>query len=168
MASSNEMLKDISMERLGELSPRLDAEFEEYEKVHLAGVRKDYEMLVKRGYLRQEELEPRIAEKQQEFASMDSLRRIELLVNNLHSWFPGGHYRQLLQERKARGDKDTDRISALERIVKDLDEVIREQGYELIAKSVAEKSIDRKMRLAVLADVYLKMRERGYDRSFVR
>ncbi len=149
-----------------ELQIKIDAEFEEYKKAQLAGALELYEGLVKADSLRQEEVEPKMEKRRAEFSSMDSYQRIVSLVNNFHFWWPGGWYRQMLEERKLESGADKAKFASDEQLVRDLDELIRERGYDSIAENIAKKeNIDRETRLNALADVYLGMREKGHART---
>lgn len=150
---------------LNELQPRLNAEFEEYKEMQLAGIRKEYEELIKIDMMHLDELEPKLEERQRELQALDIYEQIAKMVNNFYFWFPGGYYRQLLQERKKKKDVDQNKIIADERLIQDVDDIIRERGYAVVIDSIVQKEgIAREVRLKILADIYLAMREKGYDR----
>ncbi len=155
-----------SARELGELQARFDAEFEECVKNQIAAARKGYEAAIKMGIMRQKELEPLMEKKQSEFLEMDLRARMAWLVNNFHFWWPGGWYRELLRKRAVKNNEDKEKLAADKQLIKDVDEVISKRGYQSIAEDVAkDENIDEKTRLKTLVDVYLGMREKGYNRN---
>ncbi|OHA00143.1 MAG: hypothetical protein A3C07_00265 [Candidatus Sungbacteria bacterium RIFCSPHIGHO2_02_FULL_47_11] len=163
MATSRERFKNN--EKIDELQRRLDIEFEEYKKVHLAEMRKEYEKLVKMDIMRTEKLESKLKKKQWEFSEMDLFQRNVAVLNNFHLWFPGGLYRSVQEEIKRRGNVNKDEIEADERLINDLDEIIKKQGYEAVAENIVkQEGAGKEARLKMLADIYIRMRDKGYDR----
>lgn len=160
MTESGEQLKPF-----GELQGRLDAEFEEYTSRLLTGMRKELQEVAKIGFWKEEEIEPEVEKRRRELAEMDPYGRAGELLNNFYFWWPSGYYRELLAKRKIKNDEDQEKKAAAERLIKDLDEVIRERGYEAMAQSVAKKEGDREARLKILADVFIRMRDKGYTRA---
>lgn len=109
--------------------------------------------------------EATLVRKQKEYSEMDFWHRAAELLNNMQLWFPGGYYRQLLEENKRKETADQEWISAREKMIKDLDELIKAGGHESVAEGIAKKEGETEARLKILADIYLKMREKGYSRS---
>jgi len=109
--------------------------------------------------------------KEQEFDSFDFERRIAEVVNNFHFWLPGGWYRTIsvtdLENKKDKNNVDEERLTFNRRLVADLDDILRDEGYtddfitSIVNRQDAEKRTER---LHALGMIYLKMREKGYDR----
>jgi hypothetical protein len=86
-------------------------------------------------------------------------------------WWPGGYYRKALEERKKETEEDLQAVQADEQLVVDLDTIIAEAGYKNLDSLIQEmytKDDGRDKRTSAIADVFLKMRARGYDRERLR
>lgn len=166
MVDIKENIDGTSVEKFDELQPQFDIEFEDYKAANIAGLRKEYNQLVEMKVIKQEDIEPKLKNKEQEFLEMDIYKRIATIVNNFHLWWPGGYYRQLLLEREADNTANEEKIILDENMIKDLDELIRQQGYGSVAENIAKReNIERELRLKILLDIYLKMRSKGYERA---
>lgn len=133
------------------LQERLDAEFAEYMEYRSSETRRGFREVAKLGLGREEDVEPAVDKERNEIAGLDPYRRVGRLLNNFSSWWPGGYYRTLFSGKK---------------IMEDLDAVIQEMGYGNMAENIGRKEgLDREERVRILADVYIRMRDKGYSRE---
>jgi hypothetical protein len=98
-------------------------------------------------------------------------KRIVLVTNNFYFWWPEGWNRERLKkwEKDAKSDsKEIKNLEKAKRMISDMDRIIHENGYDNIAKSVKEKKgistkDENEPIVYAVGDVYLKMRQLGYD-----
>lgn len=150
---------------INEVYASLEDEFEQYERSQMVGLEKEYRELIEMGVMQENELEPQLEKKRLELSNMNLYQRISVLLNNFYLWWPGGWYRQILEERETKHDKDTQKLIADRQLIADLDELIHRAGYDSVAENIAKReNIDNNVRLKILADIYINMRKKGYDR----
>ncbi len=152
------------IESFEDLMPQLGVEYREFARAHLEGVKNELEQIVKKNLMTEKRASEVFAQTYSEQEAQDSEMRIRNLLNNFFFWWPGGYYRQLVEERENNINNHEDLVEA-KQLMKDLDDAIREGGYEPIAESVAKRTANKNVGLKALADVYLRMRDRGYERT---
>lgn len=146
MSESSEQLKPFD-----ELQERLDAEFEEYMEFRSSETRRGFREAARLGVIQEEGIELEVDKERKELAGLNAHGRVGRILNNFSFWWPGGNYRALFPGRK---------------IMDDLDAVIQEAGYGNIAENIGRKEgRDQEERIRILADVYIRMRDKGYSRE---
>jgi hypothetical protein len=100
-------------------------------------------------------------------------RRIQYVTNNFRFWWPEGWYRvrdaMISLEKKAESDPETmEALEKIKRMTSDMDKIIQESGYGNMNNSVKamySKDENNEGIVSIVGDVYLKMRQLGYDRE---
>ncbi|MBI2640501.1 MAG: hypothetical protein HYW91_01285 [Candidatus Sungbacteria bacterium] len=143
---SGEQLKPF-----GELQDRLDAEFAEYIEYRSSETRRGMVEAIKLGFGSEDDIESAVGRERKELVGLDPYRRVGRLLNNFSLWWPGGYYRTLFPGH---------------RIIADLDTAIRDGGLEEMAGRMGRKEgLEQEERVKILADIYIRMRDRGYNRA---
>lgn len=146
MSENREQLKPF-----GELQERLDAEFAEYMEFRSSETRRGFREAARLGVIQEEGIEPAVDKEREELAGLDSYGRVGRILNNFSLWWPGGSHRALFPGKKIMGD---------------LDAAIQEMGYANIAENIGRKeALSQEERIRILADVYIRMRDKGYSRE---
>ena len=86
-------------------------------------------------------------------------------------WWPNGpkgDVRDLLIDAKKDKKSDPDKILFEEQLIADLDDVISSGGYSDMVDLVQNREDGTSKRLRVLGEVYLKMRDKGYEGKILR
>ncbi len=148
----------------GELLTRIRLEFEKLKQYKLASLRKELSEMIELDFAKPEEIEPEVEKREREYQNMDVNRQVEELTNNFYMWWPGGHYRELLQDREAHGD-NPEKIAADEKMIRDLDRFIADHGYVSAARDVSQRAPISAARAKLLGEAYLCMLDNGYDRQ---
>lgn len=105
------------------------------------------------------DVEERIAREEAEETGSDLARKVWRVTNNFYFWWSGGWNRIL--------DKSEEAVA----LARDVDEIISTSGYghfeKLILSPDGLEPEMKEARALILADVYLQMREKGYDRKLL-
>lgn len=160
------------------LLQRISEEYGMYVAGQIKGVGEDYEYLVKRGKMTNEERLEKLGAVQEKYAKAGVVEKIKFLTNNFYCWLPGGHYRDLLKKRQNTESSDAEKTknNLEQRLVERLDEIIVEMGLggetetmRSIFRGEAVVSDDSKeLVMKNVAKLYLGMVDSGYDGKKLR
>jgi len=156
--------------RKEEIVQGIDQEFKEFVQSEIQLKEQFYLEDVKRGFTTPERAAAELEKTQQEYkALIDFNDRVRAVTNNFFMWWPSGWHRQIIEE--AGSTRQFPDMAAYNKFVEDFDRTIEESGYIDMVPMVLNnnrKGTDPVLwdkRMLIMADVYLKMRQRGYDRK---
>lgn len=107
------------------------------------------------------------------FEPLEFCGRVSAVTNNFWMWWKEGWYRELHEDETMPISDFPDRTT-YNRFLTDLDAASREGGYEDAGTLVLNNdsaSLGQELwnkRMHIIADVYLRMREKGYENGVLR
>ena len=135
----------------------------------LAAQRRDYKESADLGEMSLEEGQAKIKHREQEFLALNPIQRIARVLNNFRFWLPGSWYRELHESEKAHGEMNQDVAVKKEQLMEDIDQLVRQKGYESIVESIIKQNkAESHEQWNALVDLYVSLREKEYDRDFLR
>ncbi len=142
---------------------RIDREFEDFVEGQLTSVKSKTKADMEAGKMDAAAGEALIEEKRQEYLSKSEEWRATRVVNNFRFWLPGGYYRSMLEESEEDDGMDHSHDYEKKQLIQDLDALIEESGFQVVAREIAEASPQERIAtLPVEVDLYFKMEDRGY------
>ena len=81
-----------------DIQARMDADFEEYKKILLAGLKKTYGSMIRKQEISREQGESRLLNQTAILSGMDEFSRRKRVLNNFSLWLLGGWMREMIQE----------------------------------------------------------------------
>lgn len=153
-----------------EIEHGIEREFGEFQQEELESLRGANTKLSELGLSTPERGEDDALLRQQHYDSLDFNGRVSALTNNFWMWWKDGWYRELTEKLS----KDNPRLPDRRALIANLDDIITESGYEDMGTLVLNNKRDSMgqdmwdKRMLIIADVYLKMRKKGYAGIMLR
>lgn len=152
---------------------RFDAFAEEVVARQLDRVRASFEVSEKRGEVTRQDTENAVGNTRARYDKSDFPHRVFNIANNIRFWFPGGYYRDALAERRQAlqegdpffEDDSEEKIQEQERMLVDVDALIRSRGMEDVASRIVadDPTLDRIEKANAYVRIYTALREKGYS-----
>lgn len=159
-------LEEVKPERGNSFSQEIEKLFAELTEQDDELTRESFRRLEERGRGRAEEAEEVIARRQQEYDRFSLDEKIAHLTNNFFMKWPGGGYREQMEEGVNAGIFKPEEVAGIKQLFTDIDQTIEELGFdrELIALVAGgnRKGEQQHARLEAVGQAFLKMIERGY------
>lgn len=142
----------------------MDLEFADHIETQCAGLRSECEQLTGEYRMSSTQIDELVEARRAKYAALDFNGRVAEVTNNFILNWPGGWNRGLVDQGYSKGN-----LCADTKFINDLDGIIAEKGYtDKIPLVLDNKSrLDdntRTERMLIIADVYLAMRELGWER----